>query len=119
MKKFILLIFCTLLLVSTYYDLTKGTLPAAKPSYEPTTDIPSNNEEVDENKRYRTKLVEIHYGDTVLGIIEELNDALPVTINQAIEDFLALNNDIDSPENIQQGEIYQFPIYKNSEKSSR
>jgi hypothetical protein len=55
--------------------------------------------------------VEVKAGDTVLTIAEKItNKPIPVSITQLIEDFQALNEGT-TPEKIQIGKIYKFPVY--------
>ncbi|CAG9619324.1 hypothetical protein [Sutcliffiella rhizosphaerae] len=97
---------------SIYFDLTSGTIPEGTSAIAsaPLTDDSSNQfEEISSNEPYLE--VEVMAGDTVLTIAEKIaNKPIPVSIQQLIEDFQTLNEGI-SPEKIQIGKIYKFPVY--------
>lgn len=98
MKKLTVIIISCLILYTSYLDLTRGTLNMLEPS----------STHVEEEIAFRT--VTIQPGETVLSALEKLNGTLPVSIEQAIQDFKALNPKID-PMMIQAGHTYKFPIY--------
>ncbi|PLS01777.1 hypothetical protein [Neobacillus cucumis] len=108
MKKLFGFLLAILVIYVIYYDLTVGTLPTSSPqqvdakvekSAPPAkTGIPSFD-------------AEVKPGDTVISIVEHrINKSLPVSIQDLIEDFQALNSG-RTPEKIQIGSTYHFPDY--------
>ncbi|WP_332632120.1 hypothetical protein [Halalkalibacter flavus] len=103
------------ILYSTYYDLTIGTLPNGLSH----TATPSQIEEFDETEIQETMAEEfepfkemiVEPGHTVLSIVEHLHEGpLSATIQEIVHDFETLNGGI-KPEEIQIGKKYLFPIY--------
>ncbi|MEQ2526200.1 hypothetical protein EKG37_05260 [Robertmurraya yapensis] len=111
MKRLFGLVIIALILFIIYYDLSKGTLPI---TIETTTAAQVENteqENVTVEMDYFEK--EVVSGDTVLSIIEsQLDSAIPVSIQEVINDFSSLNKGI-SVEKIQIGKTYKFPNYAN------
>lgn len=106
------LVFITI--YSIYYDLSSGTIPEqASPA---TTVVPptinSETETSDQHDSEKMYIeVEVKAGDTVLTIAERIsNKPIPVSITQLVEDFEQINEGI-TPEKIQIGKIYKFPVY--------
>ncbi|NLP50967.1 hypothetical protein [Bacillus sp. RO1] len=101
---------------SIYYDLSSGTIPepatpvaAPVPITSPDTESESSTLSSPTNNLYIE--VEIKAGDTVLTVAEKIaNKPIPVSITQLVEDFQNLNDGI-TPEKIQIGKTYKFPVY--------
>ena len=94
-----------LLLISIYKDIA---IDEAFPMYE--------DEIIQTNKDFHVLKREIHHGDTVLSILEEINDIKQleqINIEQMISDFKMLNQNIN-PYQLQQGKYYLFPKYSNN-----
>lgn len=95
MKKFLgFLIFC-LVLYTSYLDLTNGTYF-----------LTSSNEQPYEE-------IVVQQGETVLTVLERINGTLPVSIDQAMQDFRKLNPHVD-PMNIEAEKSYKFPVYNQN-----
>ncbi|HZG60534.1 MAG TPA: hypothetical protein VEY68_08735 [Anoxybacillus sp.] len=100
-----LLILCFVIYI-VYHDVTNGTLPAAST----TSHIQTVKAENKEALNYKT--MKVKAGDTILSIMEkERNGPLPVSIEQLIKDFEALNPGVKT-ESLQIGKTYKFPVYK-------
>ncbi|WP_404428731.1 hypothetical protein [Sutcliffiella horikoshii] len=102
---------------SIYYDLSSGTIP--EPAAPVAAPVPATNTDTEtdssaaltspSNNLYIE--VEIKAGDTVLTVAEKIaNKPIPVSITQLVEDFQNLNEGI-TPEKIQIGKTYKFPVY--------
>lgn len=101
---------------SVYYDLSSGTIPEPAAPVTATAQ-PSNSEAQAESSAQPSPTnnlyieVEVKAGDTVLTIAEKIaNKPIPVSITQLVEDFQILN-DGTTPEKIQIGKTYKFPVY--------
>ncbi|MBA2869875.1 hypothetical protein HNQ85_000133 [Anoxybacillus calidus] len=101
------LILCFVIYI-VYHDVTNGTLPAATKA----TTISHIQEAKSENRdSLNYKTMKIKAGDTILSIMEkERNGPLPVSIEQLIKDFEALNPGVKT-ESLQIGKTYKFPVY--------
>jgi hypothetical protein len=105
MKKLLGVAFLLLVCYIVFFDLSHGTLPAA-------------NEKKVETIIKETNTVDIAFfeekvkaGDTVLTIVEnKLKAQIPVSIDEIVHDFGELNDGI-TPEKIQIGKTYRFPVY--------
>lgn len=110
MKKLIILVVCLFFAFIIYHDIAKGTLPitattASAPVYKSTEKATKKTK----NASYVT--VKIQPGDTVLSIIEEVNkDTRSIPMQRIISDFSGLNKQT-TPDKIQVGKTYKFPIY--------
>ncbi len=95
-----------LILHTTYYDLTTGTLP--QPNVEPEA------AEVIAPQQGSAPYVvyQIKAGDTVLSLVEEANGSVPVSIEDIVHDFETLNQ--IPPTKIQIGKKYKIPTYPNT-----
>ncbi len=95
-----------LILHTTYYDLTTGTLP--QPSVE------SEAVEVSAPQQGSAPYVvyPVNAGDTVLSLVEEANGSVPVSIETIVHDFETLNQ--IHPTQIQIGKEYKIPTYSNT-----
>ncbi len=104
MKKITVIFISCLILYTSYLDLTRGTLNMLESS---------STNHVGADIAFQT--VTIQPGETVLSALEKLNGTLPVSIEQAIQDFKTLNPSID-PMMIQAGHTYKFPLYSIENK---
>lgn len=112
MKRLFFLLVFFIILYSTYYDLTSGTLPKAA-SPETTDSVEVENDRQLTNMPFQEVIVDNGY--TVLSIVEHLHDGpVPASIQQIIYDFKELNPNIE-PEAIQVGKSYLFPLYKQTD----
>ncbi|UAL46173.1 hypothetical protein K7887_14735 [Sutcliffiella horikoshii] len=101
---------------SIYYDLSSGTIP--EPAAPVAATVPATNTDTETESSALSSPtnnlyieVEIKAGDTVLTVAEKIaNKPIPVSITQLIEDFQNLNEGI-TPEKIQIGKTYKFPVY--------
>ncbi len=121
-KKLLIFFCCVLFVVSIGKDLTTGTFPkssAQQQIQEPKAEDVSRKQSPNEkktvtSKRYQTVQHKVTAGETVLSIIEKLNqNGPPVTIQQMIKDFEHLNPDVE-PHHIKTNHIYTFPIYRQN-----
>ncbi|MGY0692905.1 hypothetical protein ACW2QC_08950 [Virgibacillus sp. FSP13] len=104
-KKSGIYLFIILIIVSIYTDLTNGSL---LPSNNNT--IPEKQTESTNTRKFEIMKVKVRAGDTVLSIVEEINDSLPAfDINQIFEDFQLINH--TDPHKLIIGGYYYFPIY--------
>ncbi|MDT8861747.1 hypothetical protein N0O92_16160 [Alkalihalobacillus sp. MEB130] len=103
------------ILYSTYYDLTIGTLPNGLSQ----TATPSQPEEVPELEVEETIVEEfepfreitVEPGHTVLSIVEHMHEGpISASIQEIVHDFQTLNGGT-KPEEIQIGNTYLFPVY--------
>ncbi|MCP8616879.1 LysM peptidoglycan-binding domain-containing protein [Salirhabdus salicampi] len=119
-----ILILIILFVKSIMYDLTVGTLtsPSAVEAENENNEgdvqpldeeiMKTENETENEVERYDHITYEVEAGDTVLSVIEDLNEHMSeLSITTIIEDFEALNPAVD-PHQIKVGTTYKFPIYK-------
>ena len=105
MKRLLGILVTILILYAIYYDLSQGTLS-----------VTTNQESTPIVKQIST--TELPYfekkvvaGDTVLSILEDrYRRSIPVPISDIAADFQQLNNGL-SPQEIQPGKTYKFPIY--------
>lgn len=119
MKRIGTIVIILIILYSTYYDLTIGTLPnhltqaANQPTNEQaTTSLPEDGASTlptEQLEPYQEVIVEP--GHTVLTIVEHLHEGpIPASIQEIVYDFKQLNNGLE-PEDMQIGETYLFPLY--------
>jgi hypothetical protein len=112
-RLFIAALIC-ITIFSIYYDLSSGTIP--QPGSPAAAPAASNL--ISESQEQQTPTVdsmyievEIKAGDTVLTVAEKIaNKPIPVSITQLVDDFKLLNDGI-TPEKIQIGKTYKFPVY--------
>ena len=106
MKRLFGILLTVMILYAIYYDLSQGTLPVHTATTEkmplekatPTQGFPYFEEKV-------------VAGDTVLSILEDrYHHSIPIPISDITTDFRQLNNGL-SPQEIQPGKTYKFPIY--------
>ncbi|HLS07964.1 hypothetical protein [Lentibacillus sp.] len=105
-KKILVYVFVVLFLVSIHRDLTIGTPLDSK------SDGQHDNPMVEEEQANAVK-ISVNKGDTVLSIVEELNEQndRELDIPQIMTDFKALNPGVE-PLHIESGDDYYFPLYK-------
>lgn len=103
--KFGLFILALMFIMSFYKDLTVGTL------------ISSNHAENEQitpvvNIDSTAMRVKVQEGETVLSIVEQINQnsVQTIDIDQVLTDFKKLNPEI-KPLDINAGEYYYFPLY--------
>lgn len=109
MKRILLPLFGLLILYVVYIDLTEGTLPgtAAKQAQVTTNAVTNDNLEISAFEAV------VKPGETLISIVEnQLDQPLPVSIDELIKDFEALNPG-QAPEKMKIGSSYQFPDYSN------
>ncbi|WP_078552815.1 hypothetical protein [Bacillus alkalicellulosilyticus] len=111
MKKLFFSFVIILVLYSTYYDLTTGTLPEAASKQEQKSDSENTTQPSSPGTSIPFQEVIVESGYTVLSIVEHLHDApVQASISQIVYDFQELNDGI-KPEEIQIGKTYNFPLY--------
>ncbi|GAC89634.1 LisM domain containing protein [Anoxybacillus flavithermus NBRC 109594] len=101
MKKVVTLLIFIAICAIAYHDVTDGTIHTirAEKTNKRTNELP-----------YRE--ITVQRGDTLLSIIErEMNGKLPVSIDQLITDFQALNPHVNA-HSLQAGKTYRIPLYK-------
>lgn len=105
------------ILYSTYYDLTIGTLPNGLIEAKETVSNPMTSSDISEEETFPKVELEpfqeitVEPGHTVLSIVEHLHEGtIKATIQEIIYDFQELNNGL-RPEEIQIGKTYLFPVY--------
>jgi len=108
MKRFFAFLAIAFILYIIYYDVRIGTLPTTKgekiEAVEVITTTQNNNPFME---------VEVKPGDTLLSIVEELNEGKKMSsIESVIKDFEMLNPDSEAAL-LQIGKTYKFPIYTN------
>ncbi|WP_416827243.1 hypothetical protein [Ectobacillus polymachus] len=89
-----------------FYDIKIGTLPLLH-SYN------SKPAAANTNTQQPYEEIEIKSGDTVLSIVEEINNKQIPSIEKIVDDFKELNPN-QSPGKLKVGKSYKFPIYKAS-----
>lgn len=102
MKKLFGVLFAALVIYIIYFDLTVGTLPSSSVKHV------SINTPVTEKPKAAMPFFDakVKPGETLITIVEHhLGKSLPVSINDIIEDFQALNPGI-SAEKIKIGKTY-------------
>ncbi|MDC3413373.1 hypothetical protein NC797_10580 [Aquibacillus sp. 3ASR75-11] len=125
LRKTFIAILVLFFIVSIFKDLTVGTVvPVEKQDNQEEKenntqnkqeDPKQTNQEKDENGKnsYKIGRKEVEAGETVLSVIEQINqNDIPVPISQIIIDFKKLNPGVD-PQQIEAGQQYLFPVYKN------
>jgi hypothetical protein len=108
MKRFMFVCLFLLVLYTMYYDLRVGTLP-----YMSEATPASVQSEAQEEESAHVKKVKIAAGQTVLSVVEHLNQSVEVSIEKIVADFKRLNPGVN-PNDIQTGKVYAFPIYSES-----
>ncbi|MBN8208301.1 hypothetical protein JI666_06065 [Bacillus sp. NTK071] len=101
MRKLLSISLFLLVLHTTYYDLTTGTLAS-----HPVVSVVDNPIEK-ENEPFI--VYQVNAGDTVLSLVEKANGTIPVSIDTIVHDFETLNE--IPPTRIQIGKKYRIPTY--------
>ncbi|GLH64939.1 LysM domain-containing protein [Parageobacillus sp. G301] len=108
MKKAIRAFVLCLAIYIIYHDVTTGTLIVSTKA----TAAPEHTTDGKINVHIPYQTVTVQPGDTLLSIMEELqNGPIPVPIDKAIADFEALNPG-KKAQTLQIGKKYKIPIYK-------
>ncbi|WP_347549576.1 hypothetical protein ABFG93_18950 [Pseudalkalibacillus hwajinpoensis] len=105
MRKLLTVALFLLVLHTTYYDLTTGTLA----TYDVSNDIEAPPEE---NAKTPYVIHNTKAGDTVLSLVEKENGTIPVSIDTIVHDFETLNK--IPPTQIQIGQQYKIPTYTDT-----
>ncbi|WP_090395802.1 hypothetical protein [Natribacillus halophilus] len=108
MKKWLWILAIATICFAVYYDFSRGTLPvvdSSQPAEESPTEIAQTNVE-------RTVDVEIEAGQTLLSVMEQLHETGMGADMEMIKADFRLLNDNQPPEELQQGEVYTFPLYE-------
>jgi cell division protein YceG involved in septum cleavage len=105
MRKYFYLLLILLISYSIFFDLKVGTIPhhgllQTKQTIATPNNLPTYEE------------IQVKSGDTVLGIVEQLNPHYQKPISDIIKDFSHLNNG-QAASTIRIGKSYKFPIYKH------
>lgn len=114
MRNFLIFITFVLIAAGIWNDLTNGSLPHTAEIQKAETEAKAESyDRASAGVPY--KEIEVETGDTVLSILTSLHSGrLPANIETAIADFQKLNNGT-SPDTIQPGERYKFPLYEANE----
>ncbi|ARK29366.1 hypothetical protein [Halalkalibacter krulwichiae] len=116
MKRIGTILIILVILYSTYYDLTIGTLPnglteAAETNIDEMTTESLSDESENLVQFEPFQEVTIEPGQTVLSIVEHLHEGpISASIQEIVFDFQELNDGL-KPEDIQIGKTYLFPVY--------
>jgi len=116
MKRIGTIFIILVILYSTYYDLTIGTLPNGLTEATETITKENTNSDLTEETTVLVELdpfqeVTVEPGHTVLSIVEHLHEGtIKATIQEIVFDFQELNGGT-KPEEIQIGKSYFFPVY--------
>ncbi|MFC0473511.1 hypothetical protein ACFFHM_24115 [Halalkalibacter kiskunsagensis] len=124
MKRIGTILIILVILYSTYYDLTIGTLPnglTQAVAEQKTIEQQNNSVDKDESNQNSelilddlepVKEIVVEPGQTVLSIVEHLHEGpISPSIQEIVHDFQELNGGI-KPEEIQIGKKYFFPLYQ-------
>ncbi|MDX8364216.1 hypothetical protein [Cytobacillus sp. IB215665] len=112
-KKMIGIILFLFVIYIFYYDISIGSLPVIdlQKNVEEKTPLVDGDETPLNIQQMEYQLIQVKRGDTVISIVEELyNGPIPVSMEQLLNDFEALNNNL-KPEQLQAGKTYKFPMY--------
>ncbi|WP_156290717.1 hypothetical protein [Oceanobacillus salinisoli] len=103
-KKIFIYIIIILLVASIYKDLSLGT--------EPNENVPTQETTIQINENYSAMKVKVTSGDTVLSIVENINEGKgEIAIDQMMTDFQQLNPEVN-PYRLQPNTFYYFPVYE-------
>ncbi|WP_243386309.1 hypothetical protein [Bacillus kexueae] len=112
MKRLFIVIFSLLALYIVYYDLKVGTLPSFQEQNATFVTKEEQLEVFDVDQSISFQLITVNKGDTVLSIVERINEqSEDISIETIIADFEQLNPSTKA-HNILIGEAYKFPLYK-------
>ncbi|THE15453.1 hypothetical protein E1I69_00950 [Bacillus timonensis] len=105
MKRFFAFLAIVFILFIIYYDVRFGTLQIAKSETIEVTEV------IAKTPNHPYKEIKINAGDTLLSIVENLNEGKQISsIDSVIEDFEELNPN-SKADLLQIGKTYKFPIY--------
>ncbi|WP_051681369.1 hypothetical protein [Virgibacillus alimentarius] len=108
-KRICIILFLFLFIMSIYKDLTTGII---KNTLNTKIDT-----EITEKANIRTAKIKVYPGDTVLSIVEQINNnhhqTPNIDIEQIIIDFKKINPDAD-PYKLEIFKYYYFPLYHNN-----
>lgn len=111
MKKWLGILITFLIGYSAYYDLSVGTLPEANMTKAAVAAPTTQTGTVKTNTSIPYFEAVVQPGDTLISVVEQqMKKPLPVSMTKLLHDFQTLNHG-QSPEKIQIGQIYRFPIY--------
>src|SRR5690625_3995088 len=99
-KKLSLFILILLLFLSISHDLSKNM----------EQQYPKTNSDADQNTQIAA--IKVQHGDTLLSIVEEINDLNQLHVDEIIKDFRNLNPDSDYRSLIP-NQLYYFPLYSD------
>jgi len=105
MKKIVYLLLILLFCYSIFFDLRVGTIPHHS--------LLQSNQTISTTSKNlpASEEIQVKSGDTVLGIVEQLNPHIQKPISEITKDFSLLNNG-QTASTIRIGKSYKFPIYK-------
>ncbi|WP_453994952.1 hypothetical protein [Bacillus nitroreducens] len=107
MKRFFAFLAIAFILYIIYYDVRIGTLPTTKGEKIEAVEVITTTQ----NNPFLE--VEVKPGDTLLSIVEELNEGKKMSsIESVINDFEMLNPQSEAAL-LQIGKTYKFPLYTN------
>ncbi|WP_170007683.1 hypothetical protein [Bacillus fonticola] len=110
MKRLGAIVLVVVILYTVYYDLSVGSLSL------PSLPSPAGAEETSEQvgavevSGQPYEEIKVERGETVLTIVEDAHQSIPVPIERIVRDFEELNEGLKAEE-IQAGETYRFPLY--------
>lgn len=104
MKRLGATIFILLIGYIIFYDIKIGTLPLLRSNQ-------SKQVVTNSSSTIPYESIEVKNGDTVLSIVEEVNNNQIPSIEKIVADFKELNPD-QSPGKLKVGKSYKFPVYK-------
>ncbi|WP_332691014.1 hypothetical protein [Halalkalibacter lacteus] len=121
MKRIGTIFIILVILYSTYYDLTIGTLPNGLTQTATEQSIIEEQMELDDTDKSENEVIVAEFepfkevvvepGHTVLSIVEHLHKGpISPSIQEIVHDFQTLNDGI-KPEEMQVGKKYFFPLY--------
>lgn len=109
MKKIFYFFGILLVIYIIFFDLQVGTIPTK----HITTVATESKSDHTSKSLPNFEEIQVKNGDTVLGIVEELNPEFNQPISQITKDFTELNKGL-SPTKIQSGKSYKFPLYSSN-----
>ncbi|MGM9987145.1 MAG: hypothetical protein ACI35O_07945 [Bacillaceae bacterium] len=106
MRRLSIFLTIVFLIIVMIYDMKVGTIPHQK------KEKISTSKQDSKKPTLAYKEIQTKSGDTVLSVVESMNDNWKkVSIKQIIKDFTILNPDTE-PTKIQIGKVYRFPLYE-------
>lgn len=110
MRKILYFFGVLLVIYIIFFDLNVGTIPTKHIASVATESKSKSIKTTNSDQKFEK--IQVKNGDTVLGIIEEINPDFDQPISQLTKDFSKLNNGL-SPTKIQAGKAYKFPVYSS------